>query len=115
MAFLSQSEAQAKADREAELRRRAARQAANQAANPVPEKIVTVRVTKLGHDKIHMGHHVGGIGEAFYERGETFDLAEEIAISLEDRGFVEIEGEVQPEIPQLAPKGGKSGQPGAEA
>lgn len=114
MPFLSQEDAIKAAELEAELKRRAARQAVAKTASGEVEPQLTVRVTKLGHDKIHMGHHVGGVGEAFYEHKETFVVARSIALALEDRGFVEIEGEFQPELPQLEKEDADKGK-GAKA
>lgn len=71
------------------------KRAARQAARPdfVPEKveIVTCRVLPMGADKISMGIHVSGIGEAHYERGETFEVGMPIAQALEKRGYAEIQ------------------------
>lgn len=101
MAFMSQEEAIAKAEADAQAKRDAARRMVAGAGPAVPSKLVTVRVMKLGHDKISMGQHVGGFGDAYYERGDSFAVAQDIAEALEARGFVEIEGEYQPPIPQL--------------
>ena len=45
-----------------------------------------------GHDKISMGVHVGGLGEAHYEEGETFMVDLPIALSLYKKGYVNFEG-----------------------
>jgi hypothetical protein len=75
-------------------RKRAARQAARNDMEPEAVPVVTVRVLPKGADKISMGVHAAGVGEAHYERGETFPVALDIATELEDRGFVEIQAEV---------------------
>lgn len=114
MPFMSQEDAIKAAEQEAELRRRAARQAVAKSAAGEVEPVLTVRVLKMGHDKIHMGHHVGGVGEAFYEHGEKFNVARSIALALEDRGYVEIEGEFQPELPQLGADDADTGKAGGK-
>lgn len=81
------AEAIAKQD---EVRKRAARQAAAVAKSVAPEEIVTVRVLKLGADKISMGEHVAGIGEVHYERDEEFSCVLSTAQAYEERGWVEI-------------------------
>ena len=72
------------------LKNRAARQAAVVQATPENIPVVQARVLPMGDGKISMGVHVPGVGEAHYERGETFSIIETVAIALEDRGFVEI-------------------------
>ena len=47
----------------------------------------------MGDGKISMGKHAAGIGEAHYDKGETFGVGEDIAQALEARGFVEIQDE----------------------
>lgn len=74
-------------------RKRAARQAAVTNLEPEAVKVVTVRVLPMGDGKISMGKHAAGIGEAHYDKGETFSVAEDIADALEARGYVEIQGE----------------------
>lgn len=89
----SQAEAAVNAEKEDALRKRAARQAAAKMADPTPPDLVECRVLKAGDGKVSMGEHIGGIGDAFYEKGEKFMTERVIATALEDRGFVEIEGE----------------------
>lgn len=89
------------------LKNRAARQAAVVQATPENIPIVQARVLPMGDGKISMGVHVPGVGEAHYERGETFSVIETVAISLEDRGFVEI---LEPEA-EPAPKRSKAVDP----
>lgn len=89
----SQAEAAENAAKEDALRKRAARQAATKLAEPVPPDLVECRVLKNGDGKVSMGEHIGGIGDAFYEKGEKFMVERAIATGLEDRGYVEIEGE----------------------
>jgi hypothetical protein len=89
------------------LKNRAARQAAVVQATPEVIPIVQARVLPMGDGKISMGVHVPGVGEAHYERGETFSVIETVAISLEDRGFVEI---LEPEA-EPAPKRSKAVDP----
>lgn len=73
------------------LKKRAARQAvAKQTGEIPPPEVVTCRVLKNGDGKISMGVHLAGVGDAFYEKGEEFDIERSIADELEDRGFVEI-------------------------
>ena len=88
----SQAEAAEAAAKEEALKKRAARQAAAKldAAAP-PADMVSCRVLKAGDGKVSMGTHIAGIGDAFYERNETFRVEREIAVALEDRGYVEIE------------------------
>jgi hypothetical protein len=72
------------------LRKRAARQAVKTEVQQADAQFVTCRVLPKGDNKISMGQHVAGIGEAHYERGETFKCEAEIAAALEERGFAEI-------------------------
>lgn len=81
--------AEAAAEQEA-FKKRAARQAASVMLEPETVDNVSCRVLKLGDGKISMGVHVAGIGDAFYEKGETFTLPRDLATGLEDRGMVEI-------------------------
>jgi len=92
------------------LKNRAARQAAIVAEKPEAIPIVQARVLPMGDGKISMGVHVPGVGEAHYERGETFSVIETVALALEDRGFVEI---VEPE-PEPAPRRSKAVEPEPE-
>jgi hypothetical protein len=80
-----------------ELRARAARQAAAKrqaaaAGAAAEEEKVNVRVTKLGADKVSMGVHASGIGDAYFEHAEETALPVSVAKTLEERGFVEITG-----------------------
>ena len=58
---------------------------------PVEDPIVTVRVLKMGADKISTGLHLAELGDEFYAQGETFTVAKSIGSALEARGFVEIQ------------------------
>lgn len=98
MSIANQVDAAAQAALDIILRKRAARQAAGQLGAPVAIEKVRVLVTKLGADKISMGIHIAGIGEAYYEQGEEFDTPREIADTLEDRGYVMILGEGTGEV-----------------
>lgn len=76
------------------LKKRAARQAAAKLREDAPPPdLVSCRVLKNGDGRVSMGQHVPGVGDAFYEKGETFRIERGIAVELEDRGYVEIEGE----------------------
>jgi hypothetical protein len=87
----SQAEAREAIEQQVELRKRAARQAAAQIDNPVEVAVVNVRVLPLGDGKISMGVHIGGVGEAFYEKGEIIQaMPEPRAQALEGVGYVEI-------------------------
>lgn len=77
-----------------DIRDRAARQAHTEAEELRVAEMIEVKVTKAGHGKISMGIHVPGIGDAHYERGETFMLAEPIALAQEANGYVRIVGKV---------------------
>lgn len=72
-------------------KKRAARQAARPDFAPEKVEIVTCRVLPMGADKISMGIHVSGVGEAHYEEDETFEVAEPVALALKARGYVLIE------------------------
>lgn len=76
-----------KAEQEARARQDAARRVV---AGEAPDT-VSVRVLKAGADRISMGVHATGIGDAHYKRGDVFSVATSIAQALEERGFVEIE------------------------
>lgn len=90
----SQAEAAEAAIKEEALRKRAARQAAAKMVEDAPPPdLVECRVLKAGADRISMGIHVPAVGDAFYERGETFSIERAIADELENRGLVEIAGE----------------------
>lgn len=86
----TQHDARKEAEAAESAKKRAARQAAKvEVAQEAPEN-VTVRVLKKGHEKISMGIHVAGVGEAHYDHGETFEVALPIAEALEERGYVEV-------------------------
>lgn len=89
------------------LKNRAARQAAVVTATPENIPMVQARVLPMGDGKISMGIHIPGVGEAHYERGETFSVIETVALDLEDRGFVEI-------VEEPAPKRSKPVEPVAD-
>lgn len=90
MARTLKTQAEAKEQFEAEeaLRKRAARQAAQVLQSPEVIPMVTCTVLPMGDGKISMGQHVGGLGEAHYEEGETFDVILPVALTLYRRGFV---------------------------
>lgn len=81
------------------LRKRAARQAAHRKDQPVTVAKVEVQVLPMGEDKISMGTHVDGIGDAYFERGERFLLEQPVAEALEARGFVLILDDVERATP----------------
>ena len=58
---------------------------------PPEDPVVSVRVTKLGADRISTGKHYPDLGDEFYAQGEVFEVAKSTADILEDRGFVEIQ------------------------
>lgn len=90
----SQADAAEAVAKEEALRKRAARQAAAKLAEEAPPPdLVECRVLKAGADRISMGIHIPAVGDAFYERGETFSIERVIATALEDRGLVEIAGQ----------------------
>lgn len=74
------------------IRERAARQAHKSQIALAEMEDVEVRVLKMGADKISMGVHVQGIGDAFYEWKERFMVKPPIAHELEAKGYVEIIG-----------------------
>lgn len=75
---------------------RAAREAAEAKKQDQPDAtMVECRVLPKGDGLISMGEHIGGVGDAYYLRGETFVTAEDIAKALEDRGLCEITGAAQ--------------------
>lgn len=88
--FKSQEDALKEAAADEAAKKRAAKQAAKAEQVPDAPEIVTVRVLKAGHEKVSMGIHASGIGEAHYEHGETFTVALPIAEALETRGYVEV-------------------------
>ena len=60
-----------------------------QIAETMPD--VVVRVTRKGHGKISTGRHDAVTGDELYATGESFQIAENIALDLEDRGLVAIQ------------------------
>ena len=54
-------------------------------------KTATVRITKMGDDKVGTGEYIAGIGNLCYAVGETPELPLTSAKSLEARGLVEIQ------------------------
>lgn len=74
------------------IRKRAAKQAAKRELAPVAPDIVECTVLPLGHEKVSMGVHAGGLGEAHYEEGEEFHVALPIALALYRRGYVNFPG-----------------------
>lgn len=60
-------------------------------APPAEDPVVTVRVLKLGADKISTGLHMAELGDEFFAQGEVFEIARSIADALEAKGFVEIQ------------------------
>jgi hypothetical protein len=92
----SHAEAQERAAKEEALRKRAARQAAaNLKGEAPPDPIVECLVLPMGDGKISMGEHIGGLGTAHYDEGETFSVGLPIAVALYDRGYVNFEGAKQ--------------------
>lgn len=88
----SQAEAREALEEMDELRRRAARQAASQLEDDRDAPKVKARVLPMGDGKVSMGVHIGGIGDAYYEKGEIIPaLPEPVAKVLEARGYVEIQ------------------------
>lgn len=82
-----------RAAREEGLRKRAARQAAaSLREQSVPDPTVEVTVLPQGDGKISMGEHIGGLGTAHYEEGETFSIALPIAVALYDRHYINFDG-----------------------
>lgn len=77
-------------------RKRAARQAARPDFVPEQVRMVECVVLPMGADKISMGIHVSGVGEAHYEEDETFTVAEPIANALKARGYVQIKKAPEP-------------------
>lgn len=55
----------------------------HQSEAPVP-----VKVTRRGHGKIATGHHDRTYGDELYAADEVFEVAEDIARELEERGLV---------------------------
>lgn len=82
------SNAKADIDAQEALKKRAARQAAKRELMPTTFEGVVCEVLPMGADKISMGEHVPGLGEAHYEEGETFETGANIAVALYKRGYV---------------------------
>ena len=55
------------------------------------QPVVTVRVLPRGDGLISTGEHDPAGGDLVYERGDTFDIAKDIAEDLEERGIAEIQ------------------------
>lgn len=60
-------------------------------SDPISDPEVKVRVLKRGGGKISMGEHISGLGDLTYDAGETPLLPKSLALTLEDRGLVEID------------------------
>jgi diaminopimelate decarboxylase len=69
-----------------------------------PQAAVKVRVTRKGHGKIATGVHDNTFGDELYAADEEFSVAENIALELEDRGFVVFVKEEAPKPAKAAPK-----------
>ena len=52
---------------------------------------VSVRVTKKGDGKLSKGIHVPGVGDLTHPQGTILKMNKDVALQLEDRGFVEIQ------------------------
>lgn len=94
MASPIKSQAQTREEHEAQeaLKKRAARQAAKVQREPETIPVVECVVLPIGDGKISMGEHVGGLGTAHYDEGETPSFQLPIAVALYDRGYVNFEG-----------------------
>lgn len=57
---------------------------------PGSEETVNCRVTQAGHGRISMGEHFAGVGDAFYEAGETFNASRATGEALRARSLVEL-------------------------
>lgn len=82
----------AELDQQEALKKRAAKQAAKRELAPEVHAQVECVVLPMGDGRISMGQHVGGLGEAHYEEGETFIVSMPVALSLYERGFVNFDG-----------------------
>jgi hypothetical protein len=71
---------------------------------PAPS-VVTVRVLPKGDGQISNGEHDPRGGDVVYERGDIFDVREDIALELEDRGFAEIQKTRKPRANNAAVEG----------
>jgi hypothetical protein len=94
MASPIKSQAQSREEHEAHeaLKKRAARQAAKVQREPESIPVVQCVVLPMGDGKISMGEHIGGLGTAHYEEGETPSFQLPIAVALYDRGYVNFDG-----------------------
>lgn len=88
----SAPDVKAELDKQEEIKKRAARQAAKKELAPEVHAQVECTVLPMGDGRISMGQHVGGLGEAHYEEGETFTVGMPVALSLYERGFVNFPG-----------------------
>lgn len=85
-------ESEAEIARMEALKKRAARQAAKRELAPSVFPQVECTVLPAGHDKISTGVHIGGLGDAYYEEGETFTADLPIALALYRRNYVNFDG-----------------------
>jgi hypothetical protein len=88
----SNAEAKEAIEAQEAIRKRAARQAAKRELAPLDIPTVECVVLPAGHEKISMGHHVGGLGDAHFDEGETFTTELPIALALYRRGYVNFDG-----------------------
>jgi len=77
------------------LRKRAARQAKREKGEAAEIPMVECTVLPQGDGRVSMGEHFGGIGDAYYEEGETPSLQLPVAINLYERGYVNFDGAKQ--------------------
>lgn len=97
------------------VKKRAARQAAKRELAPEAHETVECVVLPQGHEKISMGEHVGGLGEAHYEEDETFTVELPIALALYERGYVNFEGARQAQQDARAARAAEAAREAAEA
>lgn len=88
----SAPEVKAELDQQEALKKRAAKQAAKRELAPEVHPTVDCTVLPMGDGKISMGEHIGGLGTAHYEEGETFTVQLPVALALYERGFVNFDG-----------------------
>lgn len=88
----SGAEAKAIIDAQDAIKKRAAKQAAKRELAPEVHPKVECVVLPQGDGRISMGEHVGGLGTAHYEEGETFEVELPIALALYERGYVNFDG-----------------------
>ena len=74
------------------IKKRAAKQALKREAAPDVIEIVKCTVLPLGDGRISMGQHIGGLGTAHYEEGETFPCQLPTAVLHYVRGWVNFDG-----------------------